>query len=316
MSTPLTASSNGVLNGVPILNLAAADLSPQIDLRVVNNTTTRIVKDIGIPPCPQVLIDVMAALHADDPDYADVARLISPDAGLASAVIATVNSPFYGLSKKVASVRDGCSYLGLRSTALLVTGLLFRRAFASGNAKALENYWALSTATAWNAGIIGQHLRVADRDIANTYGLFRDCGLAVLQPSFNDYADILDGSAGDGARPITAIEDERYGINHARVGSLLAESWHLPDVICAAIAHHHDNSRHTSAGAKLTPEGRKLVAVGIVAEQLYWRQTPARTAPEWDATKELVLSELRLAAADLDDLAATIAASQGKRSLR
>lgn len=291
------------------MNLPAA-VSPKIDLRVVHHATTRIVKEIGIPPCPQILIDVTAALRADEPDYATVARLIGMDAGLASAVIATVNSPFYGVARKISSVREGCTYLGLRSTALLVTGLLFRRAFPTGNAKALAHYWALSTATAWNAGIISQHLRVGDRDLANTYGLFRDSGLAVLQPAFNEYADILDGSAAQGSRPITEVEDERYGINHALVGSLLAESWHLPGVICAAIAHHHDNSRFTSTNSKITPDGRKLVAIGILAEQLYWQQAHSRPAPEWEVTKTLALGELGLTEGDLDALGTAIERSR------
>ena len=288
----------------------AATANAKVDLRVVDRAAERIVKDIGIPPCPKILIDVTTELRAEDPDYANVARLIGTDVGLASAVIATVNSPFYGLTKKITTVRDGCSYLGLRSTALLLTGLLLRRAFPAGNARAMEHFWALSTATAWNAGIIGRHLRVADRDLANTYGLFRDCGLAVLQPSFDDYLDILDSSASNGMRPITEIEDERYGVNHARVGYLLAESWQLPDAICSAIAHHHDNANWASVDAKMSGDGRKLVAVGILAEQLYWSQGRSQSAPAWELAKSLVFSELGLNEKDLADLALVVKESR------
>ncbi|MFN0301342.1 MAG: HDOD domain-containing protein [Burkholderiales bacterium] len=290
----------------------AATASPKVDLRVVDRAAERVVKEIGIPPCPKVLIDVTKELRAEDPDYANVARLIGTDAGLASAVIATVNSPFYGLERKIKTVRDGCAYLGLRSTALLVTGLLLRRAFPAGNARAMEHFWALSTATAWNAGIISRHLRIVDRDLANTYGLFRDCGLAVLQPSFNDYLDILDSSAGQGTRPITEIEDERYGVNHARVGYLLAESWQLPDTICTAIAHHHDNAQWASVDAKISGDGRKLVAVGILAEQLYWSQSRSQSAPEWELAKTLAFAELGLGEKDVADLAIVVKASHDK----
>jgi len=287
-----------------------AEESAGVDLRVVDRRAERIVKDIGIPPCPQILVDLTAELRREDPDYNNVAKLIASDAGLAAAVIATVNSPYYGLARKVTSPRDACIFIGLRSTALLVTGLLLRRAFPSNNARAMEHFWKLGTAVSINAGVIGHHLRSADRDIANTFGLFRDCGLAVLQPCFNDYLDVLDGSAGKGERPIIEVEDERYAINHARVGLLLAESWYLPDMLCSAIGLHHCFEAMMSGAMEAAPPAKKLIATGVIAEQVYWMEQ-GKVAPEWELAKGFALDVLGLAEESLPELIEVVKEARG-----
>jgi HD-like signal output (HDOD) protein len=276
------------------------------DTQELDRNAERVVKDIGIPPCPAILSELMVAMRADDPDYRRISNLISSDAALASAVIATVNSAFYGLATKATTVRDACLLLGLRSTALLVTGLLFRRAFPTNDRATMNHYWALSSATAWNAAMIARTLRVADRDSAHTYGLFRDCGLAVLLPCFPDYKEIMNYSVCDGETPLTQIEDERYAINHARAGYLLAQSWQLPAAMCEAILHHHDYVALNEAELELSQETRRLIAVGFLAEQLHWTERRGGPCPEWELGRTFTTKELGIGENDVPELVETL----------
>jgi HD-like signal output (HDOD) protein len=44
---------------------------------------------------------------------------------------------------------------------------------------------------------------------------------------------------GDPPLPSYAAEQEVLGFDHTQVGAELAQSWHLPAMLVAAIAHHH-----------------------------------------------------------------------------
>jgi HD-like signal output (HDOD) protein len=96
------------------------------------------LKKIRLPSCPVILTRLLREMRADDPDFSVVAKLISSDVKLAGEMIRTVNSPFYGLQVKVASVQQALNLIGLRNTTQLVTGLLLRDAFASGATKRMQ----------------------------------------------------------------------------------------------------------------------------------------------------------------------------------
>ena len=74
-------------------------------------TAQELVKEIGIPPCPAVLAEFMAESHKDDPDLRRLSHLVNKDVALAAAVLKTVNSPLYGLSRKARTVQDALALL-------------------------------------------------------------------------------------------------------------------------------------------------------------------------------------------------------------
>lgn len=52
------------------------------------------------------------------PDLKKVSTIITRDVGLAAAVLKTVNSPFYGLARKIDSIQRATPLLGLFHDAL------------------------------------------------------------------------------------------------------------------------------------------------------------------------------------------------------
>jgi hypothetical protein len=58
-----------------------------------------LVKSIGIPPRPAVLIELQKELDKDDPDLRTVARLVAGDVALTASMLRIVNSPAFGLSR-------------------------------------------------------------------------------------------------------------------------------------------------------------------------------------------------------------------------
>src|SRR5262245_23223397 len=137
------------------------------ETEVVSVQTAQLVKEIGIPPCPTVLTEFTAEASKDDPDFRRLSHLINKDVALAASVLKTINSPFYGLSKKARTVHDALTLLGLRQTSRLIAGLLLRKAFASSKSPAMFEYWDASAKVALVSGYLGRELEAGNLEDAH-----------------------------------------------------------------------------------------------------------------------------------------------------
>jgi len=247
-------------------------------VQILDHEADKIVREIGIPPCPAILTRLLREMRDDDPDYARIGAMIGSDVGLAAAMLKTVNSPFHGLHTKATSVSQALALLGLRNVVQIVTGLLLRQAFPVDTTASLEHFWDTSSSLAQICARLARPLAGLDRDDAYTFALFRDCGIPLMVRRFKDYDFLLDDEPTLANRSFPEVEDENFSMNHTRVGYQLAQSWDLPKETCIAILHHHD---YSALGDPTLPEtSRKLVALALAAE---WLQSKASAwaCPEW-----------------------------------
>lgn len=266
----------------------------------------RVVREVGIPPCPAILTSVVREMRRDEPDLRKLADLLGSDVALSATLLKTVNSPFYGLTTKAGTVQQALSILGLRAGVNLVTGLLLRQAFPVASSTLMEAFWERSTRLAAASAALAPRLKCCNRDQAHTFALFRDCGLAVMIRKFPMYVDIVDYSAADPGQPITEVENLRYNVNHARVGYALARSWFLPEGIGRAIQHHHDLAQISAGTVTLPLESARLVALGLLAEQVCALRSNGPPCPDWADGEELVMDAFGLDEADIAALAAEL----------
>jgi len=278
------------------------------DVETLDRQAEEFAREVGIPPCPAVLTSLLRETRADEPDFRRIGRLIANDVALAASVLKVANSPFYGLRTKVTTVQQGLTLLGLSAATQLVTGLLLRQAFPNGSSEAMERFWESSMATGLIAALLARETGCSDQGTAHTYGLFRDCGMAVMMRKFPIYADILDGSALASGDPVTEIEGERYAMNHCRIGARLAHSWHLNATLAYAILNHHCMLTGADSVARATPGSRVLVCLGLVAEKLYCGAT-RQTCHDWARGGEIALEFLGLRAGMIEGLTGRVKAS-------
>ena len=278
------------------------------DNALLDRNADQIVKEIGIPPCPAILTKLLRETRADEPDFRRVGRLIGGDVALASAVLKVANSPFYGLRTKASSVQQALALLGLNAVTNLVTGLLMRQAFSGTTGPGMERYWRMSMATSLISALLSRETARGDSGVACTFGLFRDCGMPVMLQKFPIYADVFDGSALTPGEPVTEVENERYGTNHAHVGAQLARSWHLPESLCFAILHHHDVLYSNEILAQGEEGALALIAIGLVSEQLFCAAT-GTACHEWELAGAWALFELDLTQENFGAIAARVSAS-------
>jgi HD-like signal output (HDOD) protein len=263
----------------------------------------RIAREVGIPPCPAILGRFSAEMHRPEPDMRRLAELIGADIALSAALLKLVNSPFYGLRTKATNVHQALSIIGLRAGANLVTGLILRQAFPAGGNALMQRFWDKSSGIAAAALVAARKISGIDLDEAHTYALFRDCGMPVMISKFNDYANIIDRLEHVPGAQVTALEQTAYQYSHARVGYALARGWLLPEPFCRAILYHHDFEKVATGRREVEPANRKLVAFGLLMEQLATLRSSGGVCPDWESGEQFVLETLRITPDDIIALA-------------
>lgn len=251
--------------------------------RALDKEVSEALREIGIPPRPVILEKVAFEMRREEPDFRALARVIGADVGLAAALLKTVNSPFFGYRSKARTVQDALMMLGLDLAASTIASLVLRRILPAG--PHLERFWDASARVAQLAGWLVRRLGIVDgvrSEDAYTFGLFRDCGIPVMMRRLPDYARTLAKANEDAEHSFTWVEEQYHPTTHTVVGSLLAQSWWLPENTCMAIRFHHDAQALLPRAVGVAPASQRLIALAQVAEQLMQRLTGLSDTREWD----------------------------------
>lgn len=267
----------------------------------IEESLAKTLSRIEIPPRPAVLDKVMAEMQSHDPDFRRLANLIVADVGLAAGLIKTANAPAFGYRSKATTVRDALTMLGLINVLRTLAGLSLRTVLPES--PAMKGFWEASSGSAFICGWLTRELGVREgirSEDAYTYALFHDCGIPVLLHSLPGYEETFLGNR-DADRSYVDIENERHELNHAQVGSAMAETWFLPELHVQAILHHHAPKIATPSMPGLMPGTRRLIALGQLAEKLHADLTGGADHG-WKLAGEDRLAVLGIAADRLDEL--------------
>lgn len=255
------------------------------------------LRDIVIPPCPELLIALRREMDQEDPDPQAIADIAGRDVAMAASLIRTANSPYYARTRPVTSVNEALSLLGLRMTEKLLTAFLTRNSIRVSS-PLLEHFWETSTRRALAMAHIARQLYGVDADVAYTCGLFCHVGIPILMQGVRGYAGTLTEALARQDRSFTETENAAHKTDHAVVGALVARTWRLPTPIYQAVRVHHD---FTVLGDKtVLAEARMLVAMGLVAEHLVTLHEGVGEQREWAQYGPSCLACLAIDEAEVD----------------
>lgn len=192
-------------------------------------------------------MQLIRTIDRDDVAVGEIGRLISSDAALVAHLLRIVNSPYYGLARRIGTVNEALSVLGIylvRRT--VVAAVLQRPLFAylheTSSARAFWRHGLLCASLARYLALRSG----ADGELAYMAGLMHDVGRLVMLIKDPDQADILLRTRGDDESGI-ALETARFGFDHAQVGGALLELWGLPEPIVRATHQHADETEPEEA---------------------------------------------------------------------
>ena len=214
----------------------------------MNETATRhvtgeqvVARVKSLPPLPQIWHALDEALRNDIASSERVVRLIASDQGLTATTLKLANSPFYGVSGRVASVRDAVRIVGIQTlwAATMTTTAMARFDAAACPGFDMAGSWRHAFGTAVCAQFLAER-RGMDPCAAYTAGLLHDIGTLALATSFPEaFNETLSWAARHDVPPVDA-ERELLGIDHAVVGGLVANHWRLAPIVADAVRQHHE----------------------------------------------------------------------------
>ena len=255
------------------------------------------LRDIIIPPCPDLLVALKAATATSEPDVGEIDRIAGADVAMSAALIRQANSPLYGLAQPVHAVGQALTVLGLRPAVELLMGFLLRRALPT-HSPVLSHFWENSARRALACEHIGTRLYSLEPGLAHSFGLFCHVGIPVMMQGVRGYASTMVEALARKDRTFTQTENANHRTDHAVVGAIVAKTWHLPRDVAVAIRLHHDfSSLNDSSFPDIV---RQLVAVGLIADHLVGRHEGVAESREWLAHGSACLAYLDVNADELE----------------
>ncbi len=269
---------------------------------LTDEVASETLKSITIPPCPEIVMELLKEARQDEVDFTRISRLVTGDVAMAASVLKTANSPFFALRRKATSVQQAVAVLGLRNLLKIIYSVVMKQSLGGADPQEMARFWDSSNYNAVVSAYLAARLTSVSTDDAYTFGLFHDAGMAILMQKFPDYTQtlLIANAAPSG---VTAIEDQRYCTNHVTVGALLARNWYLPETVVWAIRYHHEYSIFTAPRQHSTPEVCALVAIRLLSEHIVASFLNYPDDAEWEATKDAALSHLGWFEDDVDDMA-------------
>lgn len=236
------------------------------------------LRQIVVPPCPELLTRLQAAMAAAEPDLNEVARIADADVAMAATLIRNANGARHAGMAPVASAGQAMNRLGLRETAALMSAFLARHAIPV-NSPLLTGFWDHATRRARTMTWIAAQLPGLSGELAHSYGLFCHVGQPVLMQSVRGYSGTMVEASARKDRSVIDTENANHRTDHAVVGALTARAWRLAPPVMAAIRLHH--SLESLGRGDTEPEVHTLVAAGLIANMLVAREAGLDPEAEW-----------------------------------
>jgi putative nucleotidyltransferase with HDIG domain len=208
-----------------------------------------------IRPIPQVALKVLRIIEDGAYDIDKVAEEVKKDQVISARTIQLCNSAMFTKRHEVVSLDHALVFLGQELFIKLVISAAVQSYYnQSGNGYSLCKgglyHHAIGTAITSEkiAGMTGK----AVPGVAYTAGLLHDIGKVVLDQYIAGAYPMLYREFQDRQSEIIEVENRVLGMDHTRVGELLAKKWSLPASLTNAIRFHHRPEENSSDDALTT----------------------------------------------------------------
>ena len=191
---------------------------------------------------PHVTIKVTQLVNDTNSTMQDFEDIIQLDPILVSRLLRLVNSPYFGLAKKVESISKAVVFVGMKNLRNLVAVEAMRDMFnESGENRGFSrrDLWMHSATVAILAEMIGKRIFGDAREDLFLAGIIHDIGLIAEDQAVGELLREACSLYKLGKKSLVDCEQEVIGTNHCEVGEKLAKAWKMPPDVLTAIRCHH-----------------------------------------------------------------------------
>ncbi len=223
----------------------AVEQSVSFREKIGNENIQKIISRIDrLPSLPELYLEIEELLKKENFSLNTLSAIIEKDIAMTASILKLVNSAFFGIPRKVSSMHEAVSYLGVT----LIKTLVLNHSLFSVNAsddlspQFIKQLWEHSNETARFALCIAQNCftEQAVIDEITLAASVHDIGMLILANNLPDtFRELLRQSSAS-TRPLPEIEQQIMQATHAGIGAYLANLWSFPPVVVELILGHHD----------------------------------------------------------------------------
>ena len=201
----------------------------------------------NIPTMPPVIPHLLGTLRDPSATAGDVEKILLNAPSLTARVLKLVNSAYYGLNRRIESVRDAVVYLGFDTVKNLAMGASVIQVTSNkvdgGNTPEVEfdlaGLWRKAIATGVAAESTAKRLRYENSSDCLVAGLLHILGTIILRIYFpEDLQEAIQYAHENGCSLLEA-EKEIIGVPDPEIAGWLGKKWDLPKDIVRGLSSYH-----------------------------------------------------------------------------
>ena len=213
---------------------------------IANDIPDKIMEKVSsFPSMPQTVFKLRALLAEKDVSLDEIEGILRNDPGLSANVLRLANSAFFGVPRKVSSLKHAVMLLGVKRFAQIAVSASISKTMD----KAVEGYdlapgalWLHSIAVSNVAETLAQFKKFEETNDVFTPALLHDMGKLVLGKFLKEESQKIK-SLVEGGVPLDIAENMVLGTDHAEVGALILHRWSFPNELVEAVRWHHNPER-------------------------------------------------------------------------
>ncbi len=210
----------------------------------------------SLPTLPETYWAILKLARDPKATAVQVASVVEQDSVVALKALQSANSVGFGSTRRIGTIQQAVSMLGIDMVAALVaSSAVFSATSVKSRAFSLEGFAAYSLMVAR----LARQFLPEDGDRAFAAGLFHDIGKLVIATRRPTVLSTLLADPEIGG--LVAAEQRAFGCDHAALGGFVLDQWGLPTELVEAATYHH-RPQAASSSAEM------LVAAVHAAESL------------------------------------------------
>ncbi len=195
-------------------------------------------------PLPSVAMKVMSMVTDPDTTTTELEAVLQGDISLVAAVLKLANSAFYGMRRKVISLRHALILVGRSEVQGLLLSQIMFQAFkvpAGRQKDIMAGVWRHSIECALAAEYVAEQCGDSNA-VCFLGGMLHDIGKLLIIQQFSVEIEDLEHYGRQSEEKGVEAEVKSLGCGHNELGARLLHRWMFPTLLVEMVRNHHDYS--------------------------------------------------------------------------
>lgn len=196
----------------------------------------------SFPSMPAAALKLLTLLKDENTSNVQIEQILRYEPGLTANILKMTNSAFFGLPKKIGSIRQAVLLIGWKKLIQIVLASCVSAIIdkpVQGYDLSAGDLWRHCVAVSVASELLVKELKLPVPEEMFTAALLHDVGKMVLGRYVKEDIAQIDGEEMQ-CLSFEQVERSMFGIDHAEIGADILRNWSFPPTMISAVRWHHD----------------------------------------------------------------------------